>query len=679
MCLGFGALLFSFVFIICPFAYSTYLHAYILLVDFPLTYLLHVQNLQAEDDGVDRQLRLSLERAIPKRKLDDNSIYISSSESEPESKSEPESESQRQSQSAAGGDIPSDYTATTATKMDDTNADPPSKRVRSNDWPLSHPPRHNAEVAAESASHRSLRSRRGQTVSHSPKSPASRKLSRFVEGSMGDRVSSRPPKIYIDEDARIQPPASQSAAADTQQPVESPSSSEPHRFGKVLAWAFNPFNLWRQSRDSTSRTSMRDSSTDSFDSTRTDKAYRELKVSGYRGTGGLKTVSSNREMKSRDLAFSPLKTATTKELPPIPHLQPRQVNSIGRAPKKSASCMHIPSFSGRNLSDVENQNPLQEKPSRKELDREQRLMKKVSNLEERLEKARRQLDATRNANVHSREPSPQSVSKKPMESTRGSRNRFVPGALPSLPSERLLLGQAMSYGHASEASATRQYPARPTAITPSTSSLKAILATDERNSRKKPTARIVQDTDMFDLPADEGEGAKTSHAKVTPLTNRKRKTPSPEHARVTQSPSILSSGSEYKDDGSSAIDPERDTPSAATDPASTSTSIPRRERLSRKAKGRASYKIDSPLALASSDNELSACPSKSARTGASRRPSDIVPTRRSNRLMQDRSTRTITVTPGKDGNDTIPPVPPLPASYQGHGNKPGFEWPEECF
>ena len=66
-------------------------------------------------------------------------------------------------------------------------------------------------------------------------------------------------------------------------------------------------------------------------------------------------------------------------------------------------------------------------PSKKDLQKQQKLVKRVSDLESKLDAARRQLNDT----LH--EPLPQQVG-------RIGRPRFVPGALSTLPSERLLAG-----------------------------------------------------------------------------------------------------------------------------------------------------------------------------------------------------------------------------------------------
>jgi hypothetical protein len=78
------------------------------------------------------------------------------------------------------------------------------------------------------------------------------------------------------------------------------------------------------------------------------------------------------------------------------------------------------------------QRPVPRIPSRKDLQKQQKLVKRVSDLEGKLEAARRQLSEALN------EPTPDQLPSKI------GRSRFVPGALASLPSERLLSGYVSS-------------------------------------------------------------------------------------------------------------------------------------------------------------------------------------------------------------------------------------------
>ena len=83
-------------------------------------------------------------------------------------------------------------------------------------------------------------------------------------------------------------------------------------------------------------------------------------------------------------------------------------------------------------------------PSRKDLQKQQRLVKRVSDLEGKLEATRRQLAESMDEPVPSGPP------------PRVGRSRFVPGAMPSLPSERLLSGYCSPEGDLSESVSVSQ-------------------------------------------------------------------------------------------------------------------------------------------------------------------------------------------------------------------------------
>ena len=104
---------------------------------------------------------------------------------------------------------------------------------------------------------------------------------------------------------------------------------------------------------------------------------------------------------------------------------------------KKASLSNIKStFAGESSVSV-NDHQARRIPSRKDLQKQQKLVKRVSNLEERLKQARQQLAEALNEPLPSGSPASQAPS-------RVSRPRFVPGALSSLPSERLLSGYVSS-------------------------------------------------------------------------------------------------------------------------------------------------------------------------------------------------------------------------------------------
>lgn len=104
---------------------------------------------------------------------------------------------------------------------------------------------------------------------------------------------------------------------------------------------------------------------------------------------------------------------------------------------KKASLSNIKSALAGDSSVSINDHQARRIPSRKDLQKQQKLVKRVSNLEERLKQARQQLAEALNEPLPSESPASQAPS-------RVSRSRFVPGALSSLPSERLLSGYVSS-------------------------------------------------------------------------------------------------------------------------------------------------------------------------------------------------------------------------------------------
>ena len=122
-----------------------------------------------------------------------------------------------------------------------------------------------------------------------------------------------------------------------------------------------------------------------------------------------------------------------KSISPMPGASGRRSSLNLRTPsfqtlKKATSHIQLPSVMRHSTpldaSDVSQQ--VKKQPSKKDLAKQQKLVKRVSNLESQLEAARQELEQSL-ANT----PATKSVGKT-------TRKTFIPGALPSLPSERLL-------------------------------------------------------------------------------------------------------------------------------------------------------------------------------------------------------------------------------------------------
>lgn len=342
-----------------------------------------------------------------------------------------------------------------------------SKRRRSNDWPLpeeaadygSHERRTqrgengSLNVSANGAGYKvsprasprgslaSLRARHAAASASSPRRPRGR-TSRFIEATMSDSVSEKPPSIYLQENKQ----------AGIQH-----RSSGIFRFGKAIASAFNPFGGWgRNSEGSPNKSPQKDVISQA------EKAYAELKKAGYQGTNkghytedlGVNTALADQTWRSIQHKMEYSSPVKDPYHHPIEENRGAPSRSESSASKRSSlqdlrltkSFFKSPSASPAvycdRTSDEYEPTGLRKQPSRRELSRQTKLLKKVSNLEEKLQRARRELREltgneerapvpTAQANIPNAEMDPALFPRK-----------FVPGALPSLPSERLLDQQA---------------------------------------------------------------------------------------------------------------------------------------------------------------------------------------------------------------------------------------------
>ncbi|KAK4861631.1 hypothetical protein LT330_003666 [Penicillium expansum] len=354
----------------------------------------------------------------------------------------------------------------------DDHRSPPTKltkRRRSNDWPLpeeaadygAHDRRtHRSEngsrnvsgngpgyKASPRASPRgslaSLRARHAAASASSPRHPRGR-TSRFVEATMSDSVSEKPPSIYFQEQ-------------ENKNVGLQHRSSGIFRFGKAIASAFNPFGGWgRNSEESPNKSPQKDVIHQA------EQAYAELKKAGYKGTNkghytedlGVNTALADQTWRSIQQKMehgSPVKE---------PYRHPTDQGNRGASLRSESSASKRSSLQDLRLpksffkshgsppassavycdrtSDEYEPTGLRKQPSRRELSRQTKLLKKVSNLEDKLQRARRELrDLTGN---EERIPAP-IVQPKTLNTEMDPASfprKFVPGALPTLPSERLL-------------------------------------------------------------------------------------------------------------------------------------------------------------------------------------------------------------------------------------------------
>jgi hypothetical protein len=360
------------------------------------------------------------------------------------------------------------------------------KRHRSSDWPLK-----TKGEACDAASFPQPALQNTQGSSHLRHRPFPQpRPSKFIEGSMNDRRSQKPHRSYIDTSSvtwegadmiqtsddrhrikkqsrnftnQAQPPA-------TLLPVgERPESVRPSaifRFGKSLASAFNPasWKIWSKPQDDYD-------GQDKVLDVRREKAeriYKELRRTGQLGGfTHLKNVEEQGKGAShtkhdsgidmgqrsstgviRNFGISePMETPTAEKRYGRVFLAASDItfhrtggSLATESPVSSTnSSAHLgASFipdSHVRLGDAK-QRPQQEDlmgdhqslrrlPSRKDLHKQQKLVKRVSDLEGKLEAARRQLAEALGEPI-------------PVPSSGMNRSRFTPGALSSLPSERLL-------------------------------------------------------------------------------------------------------------------------------------------------------------------------------------------------------------------------------------------------
>ncbi|KAJ5481620.1 hypothetical protein N7475_000432 [Penicillium sp. IBT 31633x] len=437
----------------------------------------------------------------------------------------------------------SDWSSDVSGKFDDAeeaNADDHrsptvklAKRRRSNDWPL-------PEEAADYGAH-DRRTHRGENgnltvkgngtgykvspraspraslASLRARRPRGRR-SRFVEATMSDSVSEKPPSIYFREN-------------ENKQAGNPNRSSGIFRFGKAIASAFNPFGGWaKNSEESHNKSPQKDVIN------RAEEAYAELKKAGYKGTNkGYYTQTHGVDGALADQTWqsiqhkmehgSPVKFACRNSIDRENHGAPARSDSS--ASKRSSlqdlclpkSLFHkhheSPSTSTGvycdTFSDELEPTGIRKQPSRRELSRQAKLLKKVSNLEDKLQRARRELrDLTGN---EERVPTPAAQPKvlnTEMDPASYPR-KFVPGALPTLPSERLLDQQGAENQTAGLEAAN----------------LTALPSMEDRDSFSFEESRPVQSPPAAKSPKWRSkERGPTSMGKDR--FSRKRKTPIPE-------------------------------------------------------------------------------------------------------------------------------------------------------
>ena len=358
-----------------------------------------------------------------------------------------------------------------------------SKRMRVQDWPLanSHPSAESNDFSRP-AQRKSPRQKRNGNTNTRP--------SRFLEGSMNDKVSRQPPSLYIrQEEAMEQYTSANMEDVDMiyDAGIESNKPSSMFRFGKAIASAFGSVNVWQGFNGVWKERTEENKAKPEKDAlkAKAELKYAELKRSGYKGTQNAPARPESQEVpeinyqhtddsrrssfrdsgvdvdgyrSSSDQKVNDQFIASTESLMPPPSLtagrrsaSPFSDASSGRRSsirfhkpsleglKRVKSQVHLPSIR-RHAEDTpcvpsieadQAAGPgLRREPSKKDIAKQYKLIKKVSDLENKLETARRELKLS----IQEAPPVPDLPA-------HTGRKRFVPGALASLPSERLLTPQ----------------------------------------------------------------------------------------------------------------------------------------------------------------------------------------------------------------------------------------------
>ena len=381
------------------------------------------------------------------------------------------------------GSVTDEHTNSQATKNEGENVpSPPTKRSRGSDWQLEN----NSTGASPTSRRVRARKTSPSQIQNSDKGP---RPSKFIEGSMNDRVSKMPPSLYTGQEEALESymgevtpsqvstiPASADPVSLYDAGIETARPSTMYRFGKAIANAFNPVSAWkgfwrdREEPKDPQQKLLQDRQA------KAEKAYADLKRSGFKGTKPAPSTflpaatpviqydtapstsqpasfrdsaidvdelrpsgESNRDSRTvEDVMPAPSVPFTRRSVSPMPNTNGRRSSLTLPTPlktlKRVGSHLQLPS-SKRNsaqesiLSTTESVNSdatVRKQPSKKDLLKQQRLHKKVSNLEMQLEAARRELEEAQGL-----------VSESPVAPLT-TRKTFTPGALPSLPSERLL-------------------------------------------------------------------------------------------------------------------------------------------------------------------------------------------------------------------------------------------------
>lgn len=408
--------------------------------------------------------------------------------------------------------------------------------------------------------------------------------SRFVEGSMNDSVSEKPPSIFLRDDWHLEGEKGLDHTTGA-----SHKSSGIFRFGKAIASAFNPFGGWGSVSDvwkggSAEENQQQHQQPENDDIARVQQAYEELKKAGFKGTvkgaytqGGVQAESSNLP----DQTWKAIQEKMDYKQPPgaVNHLRQTSGESQNttsstsirtltdlRKAKSSLGITSVKNKPGRGSEESECPD-LRKQKSRKDILRQAKLLKKVSNLEDKLTRAKRELSELRGDQKEEEPVPPRTMALEAIaqEEKPYYPKKFVPGALPTLPSERCLEEQAAAEDN------------EISALPPLPSPLRNASPTLPHGNKHATTPKSTPKS-----KTKSPKGARQSSASLTTDSpSLKRKSPDPESLESAQVAE------------SSKQDNDQNQPMVNSDPLSTITNTTPGNRL-RKAKFQKMGKGDSP-------------------------------------------------------------------------------------
>ncbi|KAF9885080.1 velvet protein [Aspergillus nanangensis] len=442
-----------------------------------------------------------------------------------------------------------------------------AKRRRSNDWPED--PAHKASSSPRY--HRWPFHNYGKgTSSPRPITRRQGRRSRFVEGSMNDSVSEKPPSIFFRDEPRS------TAAAPPPPPGNVPGqrNSGIFRFGKAIASAFNPFGVWGNVSDIWKNPQEEKPSAPANDAlAQAEKAYAELKKSGYKGTLKGSYLQQQAQADSNHIAEETWTVIQEKMdyKPTGRHSRQDSTETHGTGSsfrnsfhelRKAKSSLGILSSANRK-SDESDSNEVRRQKSRKELHRQAKLMKRVSNLEDKLERTRRELQILLGDEGESAQPDATLCQEMPYP------RKFVPGALPTLPSERLLQDESVSALLKSSAEQPETEP-EPEPLKSMLENVRRSPVQDQGNERRGPTGKRpakpkVSQQSTEDQTLDEAVDS----------PSRKRKSPAPQLANTDPTEVQEEEEEEEEEEEARNVSQNEEEKPAVTD----ATSPPRKPKL----------------------------------------------------------------------------------------------------